>query len=52
MLDCLKLDTKVSDTDMKTTESNGYREMSRSDRDANGVLIIIWERTRSSCKNE
>jgi len=41
MLGHLELDTEVSDTDMKTAESNDYRRMSRKDGDANGVLAII-----------
>jgi len=41
MLGHLELDTEVSDTDMKTAESNDYRGMSRKDGDANGVLAII-----------
>jgi len=40
MLDYLELDTEVTDADIETTESDDCREMSRKDRDANGVLAI------------
>jgi len=51
MLDCLELDTKVSDAGMETAESNNYREMSRNDGDANGVLAMIQEEARFSHKD-
>jgi len=38
MLSHLEVDTKVSDTGMETTESNDCREMSRDNRDTNGML--------------
>ena len=41
MLDCSEIDTEVSDANMKTTDSNDCREMSRDDRDANGVLAMM-----------
>ena len=41
MLDCLELDTEVSDASMKTTESDDCRGMSKKDRDANGVLAMM-----------
>ena len=41
MLGHLELDTEVSYADMETMESNDCREMSRNDRDANGVLAIM-----------
>jgi len=40
------LDTEVSDTDMKTAESNNCRRMSRRNRDTNGVLAAIQEGAR------
>ena len=40
ILGCSELDMKVSDTDMKTAESDDYREVSRKDRDANSVLVV------------
>ena len=52
MLDCSELDTEVSDTGMETTEFNDYRGMSRKDRDANGILTIMQEGARFSCKDE
>ena len=38
MLDCSELNMEVLDTSMKTIESDDCREMSRNNRDANGVL--------------
>ena len=38
MLDCLELDTEISDTGIETTESNDCREMSRNNKDANSML--------------
>jgi len=51
MLDCLELDIEVSDTGMETAESDDCREMSKKDRDANGVLAATWEEARFSCKD-
>jgi len=41
MLGCSELDMEVSDADMETAESNDCREVSRKDRDANGVLAAM-----------
>ena len=41
MLGCSELDTEVLDTGIETTESNDCREMSRKDRDTNGMLATI-----------
>jgi len=41
MLDHSELDIETSDAGMETTESDDCREMSRSNRDANGVLAMI-----------
>jgi len=41
MLDCLELDTEVSDAGMETAESDNCKGMSRSDGDANGLLAIM-----------
>ena len=51
ILGCSKVDTGISDTDMKTTESNNCRGISGNDRDANGVLVIICVRAGFSCKD-
>ena len=51
MLSHSELDTKVSDVDIETTEFDNCREISESDRDANGVLVIIQERARFSHKD-
>ena len=52
MLNCLEVNTEVSDIGMETTESNGCREISEDDRDTNGMLTVIWERARFFCKNK
>ena len=52
MLDHLELDTEVSDTDMKTVESDDYRGMSRKNGDTNGILAATQEEARFSCKDE
>ena len=41
MLDCLEIDTEVSDIGIETTESNDCREVSGDDRDTNSVLTVI-----------
>ena len=51
MLGRLKLDMEVSDTGMETTESDDCREMSKKDRDANGLLATTREGARFSCKD-
>ena len=40
MLGCSELDTEVSDAGMETAESDDCREMSKKDRDANGMLAM------------
>ena len=51
MLGCSELNIEISDVSMETTESNDYREMSRNNKDANGVLATTWEGTRFFCKD-
>ena len=51
ILGYLELGTEISDADMETVESNDYREMSRSDGDANGMLAIIQEGAKFSYKD-
>ena len=41
MLDRPELDTEVSDTGIETMESDDCRELSKRDRDANGVLAVM-----------
>jgi len=41
MLGHSELDMEILDAGMETTESNDCREMSRNDRDTNGVLAVI-----------
>ena len=47
----LELDMEVSDIGMETMESNDCRGMSKKDRDANGVLAVMYEGVRLSCKD-
>ena len=42
----LEIDMKVSDTGMETTESGDCREVSKNDRNTNGVLAMTWEGAR------
>ena len=51
MLDCLELDMEVSDAGMETVESDDCREVFKKDGDANGVLAMIQEEVRFSCKD-
>jgi len=51
MLDCLELDTEVSDAGMETVESDDCREMSRKNGDANSVLATTQEGARFSYKD-
>jgi len=51
MLGHSEIDTEVSDTGIKTAESDDCREMSRDDRDTNSVLAAIEERARFSHKD-
>ena len=51
MLGCPELDMEVSDAGMETAESNDCRELSKKDRDANGVLAVTREGVRFSCKD-
>ena len=41
MLGCSELDTEVSDAGMETMESDDCREVSKRDRDANGMLATM-----------
>ena len=51
MLGRSELDTEVSDAGMETMESNDYRGVSKKDRDTNGVLAMMQEGVRFSCKD-
>ncbi len=51
MLGHLEINMKVSDVDMKITESNDCKEILRDNRDANGVLATIQERAKFSYKD-
>jgi len=51
MLGQSELDTEVSDAGMETMESDDCREVSRKDRDANGVLVTTQEGARFFCKD-
>ena len=52
MLDHLKLDMEISDVGMEISESDDYKEMSRSDKDTNSILVMIWEGARFSYKDK
>ena len=51
MLDHLELDTEVSNAGMETVRSNDCKGMSRKNGDANGILAMIQEGARFSCKD-
>jgi len=51
MLGRPELDMEVSDAGMETAESDDCREVSKKDRDANGVLAATQEGVRFSCKD-
>ena len=51
MLGRLELDTEVSDAGIETAESDDYREMSKKNRDTNGVLAAMHEGVRFSYKD-
>ena len=51
MLGCLELDTEISDAGIETAESNDCRGLSKKNKDANGVLAVIQEGVRFSCKD-
>ena len=46
-----ELDMEISDAGMETTESDDCREMSKKDRDANGILAMMREEARFSYKD-
>jgi len=51
MLGCLELDMEVSDVGMKPMESDDCREMSRKNRDTNGMLAAIQKEAIFSHKD-
>ena len=51
MLDCSEIDAEISNTGVETADFNDYREISRDDGDANGMLAITREGARFSCKD-
>ncbi len=48
----LELDTEVLDASMETMESDNYRDISRKNRDVNGVLAMTWVGARFSYKDD
>jgi len=42
---------EVSNADIETMESDDCRGVSKKDRDANGVLAVMREEARFSCKD-
>ena len=51
MLGRSELDMEVLDTGMETMESDDCRGVFKKDRDANGVLAVMQEGARFSCKD-
>ena len=51
MLGRSELDMEVLDTGMETMESDDCRGVFKKDRDANGVLAMMQEGARFSCKD-
>jgi len=51
MLDHSELDMEVSDAGMETTESSDCRGVSKKDGSAKGVLAMMREGARFSCKD-
>ena len=51
MLDHSEIDIEVLNTDIEIIESDGYKGVSETDRDINGMLAIIWEKVRFSHKD-
>ena len=51
MLGGSELDMEVSDAGIETVESDGCREESKKDGNANGVLAMMWEGARFSYKD-
>jgi len=52
MLGHSKVDIEVSDNDMKTVEFGKYRESSKINMIANGILATIQSRTRAFYKDK
>ena len=48
MLDHSEIDIEVLNTDIEIIESDGYKGVSETDRDINGMLAIMWEKVRFS----
>ena len=48
----IKVDIEILDTDIETMMSNDCREVSGDARDTNGVLAIMQEGAKFSCKDE
>ena len=51
MLGRSELDMEVLDTGMETMESDDCRGVFKKDRDTNGVLAVMQEGARFSCKD-
>ena len=52
MLGHLEVDTKILNTDIRTIESDSYREVLGDNRNVNRVLAVIQERARFFCKDK
>ena len=51
IFDCLEIDIEFSDAGIETMESDDCREVLRGNRDTNGMLAVIYEGARFSCKD-
>ena len=51
MLDYLEVNIEILDVDIETMESDGCREISEANRNTNGILTMMWEKTRFSYKD-
>jgi len=51
MLSHSEINTEVSDVNMKSIESDSYREILGNNKDTNSMLVAIQERARFSCKD-
>ena len=51
ILGCLEMEIEISDVGIKTMEFNDCREISKNNRDTNGMLATMWEEARFSHKD-
>ena len=51
ILGYLEVNIEISNVGIEIVKSDDCREVSENDGDTNGVLAIIWEEARFSCKD-